>query len=777
MRLWLLMGVVLTTVVGCATRSESAPLQLIQPMESHRGLQLVEETARAVGAVLARLDNVHFVSVVGPYHSGKSFLLNQLLLQRGDGFEIGPTVSPTTRGLWIWDAPLQVADEGGKVHNVFFLDTEGFFGRDVSEEYDAKVFAVSTLLSAVMVYNTVKTIDQSSIEYVELLARRTHLFQLRTEIFSSPSEPSAPSPDPLFHRIVNFPDFIWVVEDFFQHLEGMTATEWLHQLVRSLKRDSQVDNTTLEEIFPSVLCKTLFLPHTQRDKLQNLAVVDSSELTADFRRELDDLRREILRSAVARPDSGRTFLAMLRTIIDASNDPRGFFPQVPSMWASFIQSQITQALEISSLLFQRETTLPARALPSDLLRLQTDSRQLALEAFRSMLFDQERFYRPQLPDLLRSLDALAAASTQHNLRLAHDDAQALRAELAHRFEADPRLSTDVIRAETALSMQLTALKEAALIEFEASFREFLHVADIQRIKEDLAKELSLHALAKQQSNRDLLMALLQSTRTTLLHEYQATLASFGASHPEPFNHDDFAGFETSLRPRLLRSFSDELRPLLDPATLATATEEFAASLDRLKADSWSNNLERLRGLFGEFWKEFSLAGWEVESRHFPILDIKAFSDRLEERRRVELGQFRDRFKPYAQLELYKAQELTLEAKIREAVDSLKTKNQQKIYEVFEVPKQKCLSKFQDPAILGEYWLKETFEAAVKQDFIRLIREIHTGMGSEAEDQIGDMIMNERAIKKNTPILSYSHIIAMIATALAIVVMGKLFGGT
>ena len=49
------------------------------------------------------------VGVVGPFHSGKSFLLNQLM-HKPAGFEVGPTVAAETMGLWIWGKPLKKID-------------------------------------------------------------------------------------------------------------------------------------------------------------------------------------------------------------------------------------------------------------------------------------------------------------------------------------------------------------------------------------------------------------------------------------------------------------------------------------------------------------------------------------------------------------------------------------------------------------------------------------------------------------------------------------------
>ena len=51
----------------------------------------------------------------------------------------------------------------------------GFAANNVSEIYDAKVFAVASLLSSFLIYNSVKVIDQADLDYLELLSRRTQV--------------------------------------------------------------------------------------------------------------------------------------------------------------------------------------------------------------------------------------------------------------------------------------------------------------------------------------------------------------------------------------------------------------------------------------------------------------------------------------------------------------------------------------------------------------------------------------------------------------------------
>ncbi len=65
-------------------------------------------TCRKLEVIEANIKHLHYittsvavVAVVGKFHSGKSFLLNQLMGKR-EGFGIGPSVRPQTMGIWMW---------------------------------------------------------------------------------------------------------------------------------------------------------------------------------------------------------------------------------------------------------------------------------------------------------------------------------------------------------------------------------------------------------------------------------------------------------------------------------------------------------------------------------------------------------------------------------------------------------------------------------------------------------------------------------------------------
>ena len=44
---------------------------------------------------------VTVISIIGPYRTGKSYLLNRLM-GKANGFELGPTMEAKTKGIWIW---------------------------------------------------------------------------------------------------------------------------------------------------------------------------------------------------------------------------------------------------------------------------------------------------------------------------------------------------------------------------------------------------------------------------------------------------------------------------------------------------------------------------------------------------------------------------------------------------------------------------------------------------------------------------------------------------
>ena len=87
------------------------------------------------------------VAIAGPQRTGKSFLANTIM-NRMDGFQIGNSTQPCTKGLWVWGKPLD--HEGQKV---VVLDTEGLHSIYRDKQIDSVILGITLMLSSVFVYN------------------------------------------------------------------------------------------------------------------------------------------------------------------------------------------------------------------------------------------------------------------------------------------------------------------------------------------------------------------------------------------------------------------------------------------------------------------------------------------------------------------------------------------------------------------------------------------------------------------------------------------------
>ncbi len=115
-------------------------------------------------------EKIGVISIVGKYRTGKSFLVNRVLLQQKEnGFQVGPTINPCTKGLWLWTKTLESTNPEHKNMKVLVLDTEGFGGIDENSNHDSRIFLFSLLLSSYFIYNSVGSIDERALQTISLI--------------------------------------------------------------------------------------------------------------------------------------------------------------------------------------------------------------------------------------------------------------------------------------------------------------------------------------------------------------------------------------------------------------------------------------------------------------------------------------------------------------------------------------------------------------------------------------------------------------------------------
>ena len=129
------------------------------------------------------------VAVAGMYRTGKSYLLNRMLLDRSDGFGVGPTINPCTKGVWMWSKPVPGLTPDGEPINVIIMDTEGLGALDEDSNHDVRIFSLAILLSSYFIYNSVGSIDENALQNLNLVVNLTKHIQIKSSGVSDDVDP------------------------------------------------------------------------------------------------------------------------------------------------------------------------------------------------------------------------------------------------------------------------------------------------------------------------------------------------------------------------------------------------------------------------------------------------------------------------------------------------------------------------------------------------------------------------------------------------------------
>lgn len=113
------------------------------------------------------------IAVAGMYRTGKSYLLNRMLLDRCGGFGVGPTINPCTKGVWMWGKPVDGLTPEGDPIKVLILDTEGLGALDEDSNHDVRIFSLAILLSSYFIYNSMGSIDETALQNLSLVINLT----------------------------------------------------------------------------------------------------------------------------------------------------------------------------------------------------------------------------------------------------------------------------------------------------------------------------------------------------------------------------------------------------------------------------------------------------------------------------------------------------------------------------------------------------------------------------------------------------------------------------
>lgn len=87
------------------TTVQSVAIPFIMYTVETGGFQINPEAVEFLSSIKGKLG---VIAVCGKYRTGKSYILNKLFIEQisesraKQGFNVGPTINPCTKGLWIW---------------------------------------------------------------------------------------------------------------------------------------------------------------------------------------------------------------------------------------------------------------------------------------------------------------------------------------------------------------------------------------------------------------------------------------------------------------------------------------------------------------------------------------------------------------------------------------------------------------------------------------------------------------------------------------------------
>ena len=136
---------------------------------------------------------IGIISLVGKYRTGKSFLLNKVIINNNesntDGFAVGPTIKPCTKGIWLWSKPLIInGDSNEGQFPTYLIDTEGLGAYDEDINHDSKIFLIAILISSLFIYNSIGTIDENALSNLSFILNLSKSLKLKNNDYFGFSE-------------------------------------------------------------------------------------------------------------------------------------------------------------------------------------------------------------------------------------------------------------------------------------------------------------------------------------------------------------------------------------------------------------------------------------------------------------------------------------------------------------------------------------------------------------------------------------------------------------
>ncbi|KAG6506084.1 hypothetical protein ZIOFF_031399 [Zingiber officinale] len=425
--------------LSCGTTDDPVDLRrtfpIVEPDSEHTKLRIAREGLEAIKKIT---NPIASVVVIGPYRSGKSFLLNQLLsLSCDEGFGVGHMRDTKTKGIWVWGTPVEMDFDGRKI-SVLYVDTEGFESVGKSNVYDDRIFALATIISSVLIYNLPETVFSlfcfggSCYRFVRLIYLGYHLLLKLQKSFTEEKGKGTillltilcfgGDISCSFSRwclIIQGQDvafepakLLWLIQRDF--LQGKSVQEMVNEALQHVPNSSGqsiltcdfIGNRNIDQVNQireslkimgdNNTAFSLPQPHLQRTKLCDLKDNELDQLYVKKREQLKQLVASIIRPKLVQGKflNGNDFVDFLEQILEALN--KGEIPSTGSIVEAFNKVILERCLK----LYGRH--MDSLQLPVEEKRLQEVHEESKFEAKK--LFDHQHFGRNHAEQSILKLD-------------------------------------------------------------------------------------------------------------------------------------------------------------------------------------------------------------------------------------------------------------------------------------------------------------------------------------------------------------------------------------
>ena len=339
------------------------PIQLIK-ITKNGHLKLCREGEAYLKQIHGRIATV---GVCGPIHSGKSSLLNLLINNSGEGFQICHKATERQEGIWIWGEPIKT-----KENSILFLDCEGTKQVERSTKQDSKIFAIMVLLASTFIYNSKGVIDENCISQLAFGTCFKEMIDYQTGYADSKIE--------IDERIAaETPKFIWVLRDFNLAItddngNSISPNEYMENLLNmtSFMGKNGEKNNHMRELILSTFknreCVTLSRPLTHEKDLESFHQLSLSDLRPAFQQAFELFKINVLETCPSKKISdlyvtGFQLSVLLKEFLKIMNE--GEIPNLYAVWDYAIRIQYEEVFNNAKDVYMENKNIDPSLMPFD----------------------------------------------------------------------------------------------------------------------------------------------------------------------------------------------------------------------------------------------------------------------------------------------------------------------------------------------------------------------------------------------------------------------------